>query len=464
MAKIKTGEPMTLREQMVLTAQLSVPAMMAQLSSIVMQYIDASMVGSLGADDSASIGLVSTTLWLFGGLCSALAAGFSVQVAHLIGANRSSDARSVLRQSIVVCLIVSTLLAMVGGLISFRLPYWLGGSATIAPHASQYFLILMLCLPFLELDILAAGMLRSSGNMKVPSVLSILMCGLDVVFNFLFIFETRSYNVLGMDVTVPGMGLGVVGAAVGSALAEVVTCLLMMYFLCFRSSELRIVRSGGSYRPKVDVLRRAFNIGAPIGLQHGIMSTAQVIITAIVAPLGSVAIAANAFAITAESLCYMPGYGVADAATTLVGQSVGARRRELAQRFSYITVGLGMAIMTVMGVLMYVFAPAMMGLMSPVAEVVNLGTEVLRIEAFAEPLFAAAIVCYGVMVGAGDTLKPCVMNLTSMWAVRLTMAALLAPRYGLRGVWIAMCVELCFRGTIFLVRLLRGSWLRKMAD
>ena len=120
--------------------------------------------------------------------------------------------------------------------------------------------------------------------------------------------------------------------------------------------------------------------------------------------------------------------------------------------------------MTVMGVLMYVFAPAMMGLMSPVAEVVNLGTEVLRIEAFAEPLFAAAIVCYGVMVGAGDTLKPCVMNLTSMWAVRLTMAALLAPRYGLRGVWIAMCVELCFRGTIFLVRLLRGSWLRKMAD
>ncbi len=190
------------------------------------------------------------------------------------------------------------------------------------------------------------------------------------------------------------------------------------------------------------------------------MSTGQVIITAIVAPLGSVAIAANAFAITAESLCYMPGYGVSDAATTLVGQSVGARRRELAKRFAYITVGLGMAIMTVMGALMYVFAPEMMRLMSPVVEVVKQGAEVLRIEAFAEPLFAASIVCYGVMVGAGDTLRPCIMNLTSMWAVRLTLAALLAPQYGLRGVWIAMCAELCFRGSIFLIRLVRGRWLR----
>ncbi len=245
LAKIKNGQPMTLREQMTLTAQLSVPAMMAQLSSIVMQYIDASMVGSLGADDSASIGLVSTTLWLFGGLCSALAAGFSVQVAHLIGANRSGDARGVLRQSIIVCLAVSSLLALSGIVISPHLPYWLGGSSVIAGHASQYFMILMLCLPFLELDILAAGMLRSSGNMKVPSVLSILMCVMDVVFNFLLIFDTRTLTVFGLDMTVPGAGMGVMGAALGSALAEVVTCLLMMYFLCFRSGELKIVRERG---------------------------------------------------------------------------------------------------------------------------------------------------------------------------------------------------------------------------
>ena len=83
---------MSLRDKIRLTAILSAPAMLAQLSYIVMQYIDASMVGRLGADASASIGIVSTTMWLFGGLCSSVSTGFSVQVAHAIGANKE-DAR-----------------------------------------------------------------------------------------------------------------------------------------------------------------------------------------------------------------------------------------------------------------------------------------------------------------------------------------------------------------------------------
>ena len=121
--------------------------------------------------------------------------------------------------------------------------------------------------------------------------------------------------------------------------------------------------------------------------------------TVIVAPLGVFAIAANSFGITAESLCYMPGYGIADAATTLVGQSLGAGRKDLTRRFARITVGMGMAVMGVMGVILYVGAPLIMGSMTPDLEVQRLGVEALRIEAFAEPMFAAAIVAYGVFVG-----------------------------------------------------------------
>jgi len=109
--------------------------------------------------------------------------------------------------------------------------------------------------------------------------------------------------------------------------------------------------------------------------------------------------------------------------------------------------------MTLMGVLMYIFAPELMALMTPVEEIIAIGTDCLRIEAFAEPMFAAAIVCNGVFIGAGDTLKPAIMNLLSMWGVRLTLAALLAATYGLPGVWTAMAIELSFRGAIFLMRL-----------
>ena len=197
-----------------------------------------------------------------------------------------------------------------------------------------------------------------------------------------------------------------------------------------------------------------------MGLQHMLMGGAYMVSTMIVAPLGTIAIAAHSLAITVESLCYMPGYGIAEAATTLVGQAVGAGQRLLTRSFAYMSVGLGIAVMTLMGLLMWVFAPELMGIMSPVEEIISLGAEVLRIEAWAEPMFAAAIVANGVFVGAADTIIPAIMSLTSMWAVRLTMAAWLAPRYGLRSVWTAMAVELTFRGSIFLIRLARSSWHR----
>ena len=207
-------------------------------------------------------------------------------------------------------------------------------------------------------------------------------------------------------------------------------------------------------------VRNAVKISFPVAVQNILMGSAQVVSTLIVAPLGNVAIAANSFAITAESLCYMPGYGVGDAATTLVGQTYGAGRSDLCKNFAHLTIGVGMLVMAFMGVVMFVFAPEMIGFLSPVEEIRQLGAMVLRIEAFAEPFFAAAIVSYAVCVASGDTLKPAAMSLFSMWCVRLTLAYVLAQSYGLRGVWVAMATELTFRGTIFLLRIRRGSWLK----
>ena len=171
LASIRDGKPMTLRQQLRLTVLLSIPAIIAQLSSIVMQYIDAAMVGHLGAEASASIGLVSTTTWLFWGLCVAAATGFSVQVAHKIGAGDMQGARVVLRQSLTATLVFSLLLAVLGASISGMLPHWLGGDVSIRRDSSLYFFIFSLFLPALQMNFLVGGMLRCSGNMHVPSLL-----------------------------------------------------------------------------------------------------------------------------------------------------------------------------------------------------------------------------------------------------------------------------------------------------
>ena len=444
---IREGRTMTQREKLWLIVSLSIPSILAQISATVMFFIDASMVGHLGAKASAAIGLVETTGWLMGGLGSAANMGFSVQVAHFIGANDMEAARRVLRQSIVCCIIWALVISITALCVSPYLPYWLGGNEDIARDASLYFAIFGLSGIFFQMEGLAGSMLKCSGNMKIPSVLNIGMCVMDVVFNYIFIYILE---------------MGVVGAAIGTGLAMLVTASAMMYFLIVRSKMLSLIGRPGSFKPREDTIRTAVKIGAPMGLQHLLMGGAYIVSTVIVAPLGTIAIAAHSLAITVESLCYMPGYGIAEAATTLVGQGIGAGQRMLTRSFARMSVALGIGVMTLMGVLMWIFAPELMALMSPVEEVIALGTQVLRIEAGAEPMFAAAIVCNGVFIGAGDTLVPAVMSLVSMWAVRLTLAATLAPKYGLKGVWTAMAIELACRGSFFLVRLFKGKWAEKL--
>ncbi len=464
LALIRDGHPMDFRTQLRLTALLSVPAIVAQLSSIAMQYIDASMVGSLGANASASIGLVSTTTWLFWGVLSAAGTGFSVQVAHLIGSGDFEKARKVVRQAFASVLIFSTVIALSGVAISPFLPVWLGAEEIIHRDASRYFLIFASFLPALQISFLAGSMLRCAGNMKIPSMLNVMMCLIDVVLNFILIFPERDIALGPWHIHIWGAGMGVEGAALATVLAETIVAAIMLWYLWCRSPILGLWKRPGSFMPQASTLRKALKIGMPMGLEHIAICSAQIIITTIVAPLGVVAIAANAFAIIAESLCYMPGYGIGEAATTLAGQAYGAGRHKLVRRFGYITVGAAMAVMGIMGVALYLFAPQIISVMSPVEEIRILGAEILRIEAWAEPMFGAAIVSYGFFVGLGRTVLPSIMNLLSIWGVRLTLATLLAPAMGLKGVWLAMCIELCFRGLIFLALLAFGRWRKETLE
>ena len=443
---IREGQPMSLGQQLQLTALLAIPAILAQFSSVMMQYIDTAMVGRLGANPSASIGLVATSTWIFAGFTMAVATGFSVQVAHACGAGDFKLARQVLRQGLFSTTGISLLFCILGMGISGSLPHWLGGTPEIAADASAYFLIYAAFLPIGAVGYAANAMLQGSGNMKVPSILYISMCAMDVVFNYLFIY---------------GLGMGVPGAALGTGLAETITTGVSLWYVLRRSKELNIKGEKGSFLPSRTVLSNAAGITGPMWLQNLIMRGAHIVGTVLVAPLGPVAIAANAFAITAESFCYMPGYGLEESATTLVGQSLGAGRKDIARRFARITIWMAAIIMTLLAIAMFLFAPELMGLLSTDPDVVALGAKVLRIEAFAETFYAVSIVAYGACVGAGDTLIPTVLNFAGMWVVRIGLALLLTPRYGLVGYWIAMCLDLNVRGILFLWHIRGERWMKK---
>ena len=437
LSKLRDGGQMTRREKLQLVLALSLPAMLGQLSTIVMQYIDTMMVGQLGANATASIGLVSTTCWLFGGLSASLGAGFAVLVSHHIGAKENEAARKVLRQALLVCLSLGVMISLFCVSIHSWWPRALGGSPEVAALSSKYFLVWSLTVPVMQLLFLSNGMLRSSGNMKTPMLLGVMMALLDVVFNLLLIPIW-----------------GVVGAALATTIAGTITTACSFGYLITRSPELALLKhERNDFRPRWTIIKRSFRIGLPMAVEHVVFCGAQIVSTLIVAPLGAVAIAANTIGVVVESLCYMPGYGIGDAATTLIGQSYGAKRGDLIRSFSILTVGLGMAVMTLLGVVMYMAAPELMQMMTPDLAVQANGVMALRIEAFAEPMYAASIVVYGVFMGLGDTLVPCILNLGSIWLVRIPLAAILARTMGLKGVWLAMAIELTVRGIIFLLRL-----------
>lgn len=424
----------TLAPQLRLVWQLSLPAILTQITTIAMQYIDSAMVGALGADASAAIGLVASSTWLFGGVTTAVSAGFSVQVAHRIGAGEDTEARTVVRHGLAAALTLAALLALLGLGICRQLPCWLGGGAEICADASAYFLTFSLMLPFSQLNSLTAGFLQCAGDMVTPSVLNAVMCGLDVVCNALLIPH-----------------FGVLGAGVGTALACALVSLAMAWCCCVRNAQLRL-RRGEAHAFRPEILKKAFRIGAPVAVQEIAMNGAMVASTMILAPLGAAAIAANSFAVTAESLCYMPGYGVGSAATTLVGRSVGAGDAVQARRYGNICTALGGALMGCTGLLMMIFCPFVFRLLTPVAEVRTLAAQALRIGLLAEPLFGVSIAAAGALRGAGDTLVPSLLNLGSIWIVRLGLSLLLVGKLGLRGMWIAMAIELCVRGTLMLWR------------
>ncbi len=462
-ARIRDGESLTSRQRFELVVRLSLPAIFAQISYVIMNYIDAAMVGHLGATQAASIALVATSLWMLWGLTTSFTAGFSVQVAQRIGAKEFDEARSVLRQTIVIGSLISAVMAIAGAIISPYLPTWLGGEASLRADASIYFLIFSLGMPISIFSFVSASMLRSTGNVKLPSMINIGMCFLDVLFNMLLIFPTATYELMGLRLTIPGADLGVAGAALGTILAECLCGLIMIWFLVVKDEKLNLIEHRGSFKPTGRCLRRALNISSPMAVERCAMTGAQIVTTMIVAPLGTFSLAAHSFAITAESLCYMPGYGIADAASSLVGQSIGARRAELAKSFAWFNVTLAMVVMAAMGVVMFIFAPLMIGIMTETPEIIQLGSGALRIEAFAEPLFAAAIVIYGIFVGAGYTLQPALINLSCMWLLRLSLAFILASRWGLYGVWFAMALDLCLRGSVFLLRLRHFDWTKRRA-
>ncbi len=447
-----------LRGAMSAVMLLAWPAIVEQLMITLVQYVDTAMVGSLGSGATAAVGLTASTTWLFGGMFNAAAIGFSVQVAQHLGAGRQKRAKDVTWQALRFVVLFGLVMGGAAFALSFPLPGLLGAEAAVRPEASLYFRIIACAMPFTLGANMFSAIVRCAGDTKTPMVLNLMINVLNVALNFLFIYPTRPVRLFGAQFTIWGAGWGVGGAAFASGCSQAVVALLFILVLFRRRSPVQITW-GGRCGFQRECLSAAWRLGLPAALERATLCVAQIVITAVITGIGTVAVAANHLAVTAESISYLPASGVAVAGTTLVGQAMGAGRKDLAKRFARMVSWMGVAIMTLGGAVLFAFAPQLIRIFSTDPAVIGLGAQVLRIVAFAEPLFGASIVASGALRGAGDSKGPFYISLATMWGVRITLSLVLAGSLGLIGVWLAMAAELVARGLVFMVRLYRGRWL-----
>lgn len=432
---------------------LAWPTMLEELMQTAVQYIDTAMVGTLGTQATAAVGATSTINWLIGSTISAVGVGFLSFVSRACGAGDTKRAGKAASQAVLAVLFCGILFTVLTLSLSGLVPVWMQVDGPIQQLASRYFFILYTPMLARTAIIIFGTLLRAVGDTKTPMRVGILVNAINVVLNFLLIYPTRKF----LGVTLPGAGMGVIGAAVASAIAFTVGGICTTVCL-WRHSV--ISPRGQSLRPDWEVLKPCLKVALPNGLQRFGTSLGYVAFAAMINSLGDVATAAHTIANTVESAFYIPGYGMQTAAATLAGNALGAGDNSRIQKLARMIIFIEVSLMIVSGSLLFAFAPQMMSLFSKDAQVIALGATVLRMVAVSEPFYGVSIIIEGMMQGMGNTLLPFVFSITGMWGVRIVGTFLCTQLLGmgLVSAWACMIGHNLLLFTMFMVCYISGKW------
>ena len=412
---------------------LAWPTMLEQLLQTAVQYIDTAMVGSLGTQATAAVGATTTVNWLIGSTISALGVGFLSFIAQAYGARDREAASRAVMQAVIVTAACGTFFTALTLGLSGVIPAWMQVDESIRRLSGQYFFILYLPMLPRTATIIFGTVLRAAGDTKTPMKIGIGVNLINVCLNFLLIYPTRQIR----GITVPGAGLGVIGAAIASAVAFAfggiaITVVLWRHPL--------VSPRGQRFRPDPAILGPCLKVAMPNMLQRFGTSLGYVAFASMINALGDVATAAHTIANTVESAFYIPGYGMQTAAATLAGNAYGARDRQRLQDLTAMFIPIEVGLMVLSGGALFFSAPGLMDIFSDSPEVIGLGTTVLRMVALSEPCYGFSIIIEGMMLGVGNTKEPFFYNILGMWGVRIlgTFLCTQLLHFGLISAWACM--------------------------
>ena len=436
---------------------LAWPTMLEEAMQTAVQYIDTAMVGRLGTQATAAVGSTATVNWLVGTTIYAFGVGFLAFISQSIGAGETQRAKKAAAQSVLAVLVTGLFFTVLTVGLSRKVPVWMHVDPQIRDLTASYFAILYAPMLPRAASAIFGTVLRAAGDTRTPMRIGLGVNAMNVALNFLLIYPSRTIRLFGLSLPVWGADLGVIGAAIASAAAFTFGGIAITVAL-YRHKT--ISPKGFSLRPDPTVLRPCLKVALPNMLQRFTTSLGFVVFASMINALGETATAAHTIANTVESAFYIPGFGMQSAAATLTGNAIGAGDRQRLKDLPRVLIVLEVSMMLLSGGLLFVFAPAMMGLFSRDPAVVGLGSRVLRMVALSEPVYGVSIILEGMLQGAGETLRPFAFNTAGMWGVRIFGTFLCTRVFGLGLVaaWGCMIGHNLLLFTMFLCFYLSGRW------
>lgn len=438
---------------------LAWPVFIEQVLTTLVQSVDTAMVGSLGKTATASVSISATPMMMINGIVMSFGIGFTALIARSVGAQNYERANSLTRQAMTTVILMGVPLALICFFLSAAVPRWMGAEPDVLVLATGYNKIMALSMVFRTMTMVLTAIYRGFGDTRTPMFINAGVNIGNVIGNYFMIYQPHNVKLFGRTIHVWGAGWGVAGAARASTGTAIIGSLILVSLTFLRPSRLQVSFKQSFKLEKQDI-KDVSTISMPAMFERFTMGAAGVVIASTVASLGTLAVASNSLASTAESFCYMPGFAFGAAATTLMGQSIGAERYDLAERYVHTCIKMAMVLMLFMSSLLFIFAPQILSLFTPDAEVIALGTVLLRILAVIQVPYMVSMIDSGALRGAGDTKVLFYITLMSMWGVRVLGATICVKVLGLGVPFVIICMDadnivrmICFR-----IRFLQGKW------
>ncbi len=427
---------------------LALPALAEMSLMTLVSMADMIMVGRLGPWAITSVGLSNQPMFVAMSVFMALNVGATALVARATGAKRPEEASAVARQALMIASGLGVVLSILGFIYATPIISWMGAEADVMGPGTSYLRIVAVGLLFQGSTMSLTASLRGAGDTKTPMSVNMVANVVNVVGNYLLINGHFGFP-----------RLGVAGAAVATTISRIVAFVLIIRKLLLDKGAIKM-SVHDSFRPDPVIIQRIFRIGLPAAIEQVVMRSGQMTFARIVSSFGTATYAAHQVALNVEGFSFTPGQAFQIAATSLVGQSLGAKKPKRAIRTGWEAVKIGIAIAVTVGLVYFFFGKYVVLLYTDDLEVTQLATGALRIIAVAQPFMLSNFIISGSLRGAGDTRWTLYITMAGVWGVRVALAYLLAIRLnmGLYGAWIAMAMDMATRAVLLALRFRAGHW------